>query len=118
MDLLSTGQIAWYAGNSSGKTHPVAQKRPNANRTMTADSIVREDPSTAAVSPYATEVQLKGHVEIRMCCVQRPASKDSPKPVMAYMILHADEADDHGESGDFVEPVNVNFQNVHIQKKK
>lgn len=23
-------EIAWYAGNSNGKTHPVAQKRPNA----------------------------------------------------------------------------------------
>lgn len=114
------GAIAWYAGNSSGKTHPVAQKRPNANLTMTADSIVREDPSTAAVSPYASEVQLKGHVEIRMCGVQRPASKHSPKPVMAYMILHADEADYHGETGDFEArgTVKVNFQNVQIQKKK
>jgi hypothetical protein len=93
----------------------------NANLTMTADRILREDPSnTAAVSPYASEVQLKGHVEIRMCCVQRPASKRNPKPATAYMILHADEADYHGETGEFEArgTVKVNFKNVQIQGNK
>jgi hypothetical protein len=85
---------------------------------MTADSIVREDPATAAVSPYASEVQLKGHVEIRMCSVLRPASKHSRKRVMAYMILHADEANYHGETCDFEGrgTVKVNFQNIQIPK--
>jgi hypothetical protein len=93
----------------------------NANLTMTADSIVREDPSNAvAVSPYASDVQLKGHVEIRMCCVQRPASKGNPTPATAYLILHADEADYHGGTGEFEArgTVKVNFQNVQIQNKK
>jgi hypothetical protein len=37
---------------------------------------------------------------------------------MAYMILHADEANYHGETGDFEArgTVKVNFQNVQIQK--
>jgi hypothetical protein len=91
----------------------------NANINFTADSIVRQDPPNAvAGSSYASEVQLKGHVEIRMCCVQRPASKHNPKPATAYMILHADAAEYHGETGAFEAhgTVKINFQNAQIQK--
>jgi hypothetical protein len=107
------------AGTSS--LHLPAAGGGSANINFTADSIIREDPSNgAAGSPYASEVQLKGHVEIRMCCVQRPPSKQNPKPATAYMILHADEADYHGGTGDFEArgTVKVNFQNIQIQNKK
>ena len=59
-----------------------------------ADSIVREDGPTR----YNSLIHLRGNVEIRTCCTQRPGqSQGRPR---AYMIMRADEADYDGEKGE------------------
>jgi hypothetical protein len=66
--------------------------------TLAADSIVREDPPNPGPSPLASIIHLRGHVEVRTCCVQFPTSK--PDPPKAYVIVRADEADYHGDTGE------------------
>jgi hypothetical protein len=79
---------------------------------LAADSVRRSDPANAGASPYASDVQLKGDVEIRMCCVQRSTSKAKPNTARSEMIVHADEAEYHGATGEIVAhgTVRVNFQ--------
>jgi hypothetical protein len=72
----------------------------NAKMTFSADSIVREDPANPGPSPYASVVRLRGHVEVRTCCVQYPPSPEFPDPPRAYMILHADEAEYNGQTNE------------------
>jgi hypothetical protein len=79
---------------------------------FSADSIVREDPPNPGPSPFASVIHLRGHVEFRACCVQRPQSPGNPDPQKAYMILHAGEADYHGDTGEIEArgDVRVSFQ--------
>jgi hypothetical protein len=79
--------------------------------TFSADSIVREDPPNPGPSPFASVIHLRGHVEFRTCCVQRPIAFQSG-PSEAYMILHADEADYNGSTGEIEArgEVRVSFQ--------
>ncbi len=81
-------RLYWPGGNMS------------ARMTLYADSIVREDPPNPGPSPYASVVLLRGHVEVRACCVQYGESPESPNHPRAYMILHADEADYNGQTGE------------------
>ena len=67
---------------------------------FSADNIVREDPPNPGPSPFASEIHLRGHVEFRTCCVQRPQSPSNPTPQKAYLVLHAEEADYHGDTGE------------------
>ena len=96
----TAGRLSVPAGNTGGKA------------VFSADSIVREDPPNPGPSPFASVIHLKGHVELRTCCVQRPQSRSDPAPERAYMILRADEADYYGDTGeiDARGEVHVNFQ--------
>jgi hypothetical protein len=80
-----------------------------ANIHFVADSIERQDPPMPPPSHYASVVRLKGNVVIRTCCLQKGA-KNQPKQVM---IMRADEADFHQETGEIEARgnVRVNFQN-------
>jgi hypothetical protein len=80
--------------------------------TLAAESIVREDPANPGLSPFASLVHLRGNVVVRTCCVQFPPSKESPNPPISYMILRADEADYHGDTGEIEArgAVRVSFQ--------
>ena len=88
-----------------------------AHVSLTADNIVREDPPVhGSTSPYASITRLTGHVEIRTCCIQPSPSnrvatpaKDPPR---AYLVIHADAADYHEDSGEIEAhgTVRVNFQ--------
>ena len=79
---------------------------------FSADSIVREDPANPGPSLFASVVHLTGHVEFRTCCVQRPQSPSNPGPEKAYMVLHAEEADYNGDTGEIEArgAVRVSFQ--------
>jgi lipopolysaccharide assembly outer membrane protein LptD (OstA) len=79
---------------------------------LSANSMRRSDPPNSGASPYASDVQLKGDVEIRMCCVQRPTSKARKGTTRSEMIMHADQAEYHGATGEIVAhgTVRVNFQ--------
>jgi hypothetical protein len=72
----------------------------SARMTLSADSVEREDPANPGPSPYASLVRLRGHVEVRTCCVQNLPTPGVPDPPRAYMILHADEADYNGQTGE------------------
>jgi hypothetical protein len=89
---------------SSQDTAPARLYVPAGNdsvkMSLSADSIVREDPPNPGPSPFASVVRLRGHVEVRSCCVQYPPSKEFPDPPRAYMILHADEADVQEQTGE------------------
>jgi len=74
-----------------------------------ADNIVRED----GPSSYDSIVHLKGNVEIRTCCVERPTGANK-NPGSEYLVMHADEADYDGEKDeiDARGTVHVSFQPV------
>jgi hypothetical protein len=72
---------------------------------------VRQDPPKGSnVKPYASEVQLKGHVEIKVCCVQ----KELPQTSKQVVVMDADEVDYHGATGSFEArgTVRVSFQDA------
>lgn len=73
---------------------------PSGRATLFADEIVREDPPRPAPSPYASVIRLKGHVEIRICCVSLPSSKSNTKPAATYLVMRAAEARYHDETGE------------------
>src|SRR5215472_8051943 len=73
---------------------------PSTRLGFTAGSILREDPPNPGPSPLASLVHLHGNVEVRTCCVQLPASKENPNPPSANMIIQADEADYHADTGE------------------
>ena len=90
------------------------------NVSLTADSIVREDPPTRG-HLYPSLTRLKGHVEIRTCCLQLSTLRglaNSDPDSRVYMILHADEADYHEESGELEArgTVRVNFQDTRERR--
>jgi lipopolysaccharide assembly outer membrane protein LptD (OstA) len=102
---------------------PTEQKEPlhlsggteRANINFAAESIERQDSPTPSASPYASVVRLKGNVVIRTCCVQKgigqgKRQKNQPKQLV---IMHADEADYHQDTGEIEARgnVRVNFQN-------
>ena len=78
------------------------------NINMAASSIQREDPPAPRPSPYASVIRLKGDVEIRTCCVQIASGKKKPR--RQYLILRADEADFHQETGEIEARGNVHLK--------
>jgi lipopolysaccharide assembly outer membrane protein LptD (OstA) len=84
---------------------------------LSADQILREDSGNLRPSPYASVIHLRGNVEIRICCVQLPtgndASKQDPEPPSMYLLMHADDADYHEETGEIEAhgAVRVTYQN-------
>lgn len=76
-----------------------------------ADSIQRSDPASSAASPYASNVRLKGNVEIRLCCVQR-ATEGNASSAKSEMNMYADEAEYNGATSEIVAhgTVRVNFR--------
>jgi hypothetical protein len=93
---------------------PVPHADGNASVNLAADSIQRLDAPNLGTSPYASDVQLKGHVVIRMCCVQRSAPDKTPRTAKSEMIMHADEAEYHGATGEIEAhgTVRVSFQDL------
>jgi lipopolysaccharide assembly outer membrane protein LptD (OstA) len=85
---------------------------PNAKLHIAADRIVREDPPNSGPSPVASLVHLQGNVEIRTCCVSYQSSVENPNPRSGYVILNADEADYHEETGEIEAhgTVRISFQ--------
>jgi lipopolysaccharide assembly outer membrane protein LptD (OstA) len=67
-----------------------------------ADDILREDPPIFGdTTPYSSVTHLKGHVEIRTCCMQSTkADAAHPYPPRSYTIVHADEVDYHEATGE------------------
>ena len=84
------------------QVHIVSFGLESANMSFAADDIVRENPPIYSDNrPYATVTHLKGHVEIRACCMQPTNSTPAhPDPPRSNMILHADEADYHEATGE------------------
>ena len=116
MKLFSAGILAFASaiflpcpGSSQDTTAPL-HMTPAKDINLTADSIVRRDPAnTPGVNRYASEIQLKGHVEIKVCCVRRELRE---KPPAQLMIVRADEVEYHGDTGAFEAhgTVRVSFQ--------
>ena len=107
-------QVGSSQGASLSRLYFPASTR-TARINLAAESIVREDPPPSGPNGYASLVRLQGNVEIRTCCVQMPSSKDNPNPARAYIIMHADQATYHIDTGE-VEArgtVRVNFQNTN-----
>jgi hypothetical protein len=104
MKPLSLGLIACAVvillsqiGSSQDTAAPL-HMIPAKDVSLTADSIVRRDPPKVSnANPYASEVQLKGHVEIMVCCVQN----ELPQALKETMIVNADEVDYHADTGNF-----------------
>lgn len=99
-----------WAGSSqdTSRVHTSAVGIDRAAIGFAADSIVREDGPTR----YNSQIHLRGNVEIRTCCTQRPGqSQARPR---AYMIMRADEADYDGEKGEIEArgTVRVSFQDA------
>jgi hypothetical protein len=82
---------------------------------LSADSILREDPPNHGPSPYASVIHLRGHVELRTCCFQRPQSRTNPTPQRSYVILRADEAEYNADTGQISArgEVRLSFRPVH-----
>jgi hypothetical protein len=100
------------AGSSQERLHTVGAGSDRIAITFAADSIDKQDGATG----YASLVHLKGNVEIRTCCVQRPSANTSPgstHPPQAYMIMSADEAEYDDVTGKIEARgiVRVTFQN-------
>jgi lipopolysaccharide assembly outer membrane protein LptD (OstA) len=93
----------------------LTSRTKTANISFSADSIERQDPATSRPSPYASLVRLRGNVQIRTCCVQAPSwtKKVSEIPAKQVVLMRADEADFHEDTGEMEVRgnVKVNFQN-------
>jgi lipopolysaccharide assembly outer membrane protein LptD (OstA) len=108
---------AAFAPQVIGQEKPTEQKEllhlsartEGASINFAAESIERQDSPTPSASPYASVVRLKGNVVIRTCCVQKQR-KNQPKQLL---IMRADEADYHQDTGEIEARgnVRVNFQN-------
>jgi hypothetical protein len=85
---------------------------PNAKLHIMADRIVREDPPNPGLSPVASLVHLQGNVEIRTCCVWNQSSGENSNVRSGYVILRADEADYHEDTGEIEArgTVRISFQ--------
>jgi lipopolysaccharide assembly outer membrane protein LptD (OstA) len=99
--------LALSQETAPSRVHTVATGTDFVSIGFAADSIVKEDGPTR----YNSLVHLKGNVEIRSCCMQRSAGGNK-KIERAYLIMHADEADYNGETGEIEArgTVRVNFQ--------
>jgi hypothetical protein len=93
-------QLHWYSGTESANIH------------LAADNIERENSPVPGPTPWASLVRLKGHVVIRTCCVDRPQAKSNPNPAGAYLIMRADSAVYHEDSGEIEAQgdVRISFQ--------
>ena len=109
--VLFLSHAATSQDTTAGQLH-ISGGNNGAYGQFSADSIVREDPPNPGPSPFASVVHLRGHVQFRTCCVQRPQSPGNPDPQKAYMVLHADEADYYGNTGEIEArgEVRVSFQ--------
>ena len=112
MRLLALGAIVGCAAlapqvvcqdQTTDQKH-LAARMKSASVHFAADSIFREDPPTQRPSPYASVVRLRGNVQIKTCCIQVPSNSRkgnaSEIPPMQAVLMHADEADFHQDTGE------------------
>jgi hypothetical protein len=86
------------SGSPQDATSPM-HMIPAKDVSLTADSIVRRDqPNASNVARYASDIELKGHVEVKVCCVQRELRQ---KPPEQMIIVNADEVDYHADTLNF-----------------
>jgi hypothetical protein len=112
--ILGCSALFLCARGASSQDKPLPTHVSAGNFDITADNVTRSNPPGAGANPYPSEVQARGHVEIRVCCMQRPVSPVNPNPAKAYLIMHADEVE-YSALTDVLETrgsVEVNFQDL------
>ena len=113
--ILACSALFLCVRSASSQDKPLPTLHVSAgNFDIAADNVMRSNPPGASANPYPLEVQARGHVEIRMCCMQRPVSPGNPNPAKAYLIMHADEVE-YDALTDVLEArgsIKVNFQDL------